>query len=781
MAPPGGPESALVGRHVAIAALHEALDGLARGRGRGVLIEGEPGSGKTSLLDTLLCAAGADGERFTVRTAACVDADQRTPLHVLLRALRTKSADVALEAIAVTRVLVLVDELCARGPVVLAVDDLHAADEATLLVWQRLCAVATRAPLLLVGLARPLPRRPEIDRVRGILKDSDGLLVALDQLAPDNVAELARRLLGAAPGPRLAKRLDSAGGNPRLVRELIEALSKAGAIEFGDTGAELAADATPEPVDLVAATIAARLVYLDEEIRELLRTAALLGAEFSVTELSAVLRRPAGSLATAIQESIGGGVLEPVGARLRFRHGLLRQALQESTPGPVRGAMRQIAIRALMDRGAPVERIAELIAADPDTADGWETPWVARHAVPLARRAPDLAADIFDHVLSRDGVETTERAGLLEGLATLSFTLHGLGRRSEAERVAARIEAEPGLPPVWHARLAARAADSAAEAAKALAVGRQLADPMAVGHALAAEAVVRFRAGNGTGCLDALERARHAIGPPPRLPDCRRVLADIGAAVRADLAYREGRWDDARLEIDAVADQSELHGLAALIALRRDDDRAAQSHLAAVREQDAYVLLARAAYAERAHRPDEARELLGAIPASRQTASVRLTALRLGLADAATNQLSAEVGLLRDAERPADLGQALEELAVRRARDGDEAAAREAAGEALAGYANLGAAWDSRRTVARLRALGVRTGTRAGRRPSSGPQALTESELRIAEFLSLGRSNPDIAVELSLSRRTVETHVSRILAKLGVRTRREAAELLRRE
>jgi DNA-binding NarL/FixJ family response regulator/DNA polymerase III delta prime subunit len=748
----------LVGRDVEIAALRGVLEELAHGRGRGVLIEGEPGSGKSALLETLLRDAECTAE-CTVRAASCVEADGRTPLAALLRALRSDTPDSTAEALAVGRILALVDELCARGPLVLSVDDLHAADEASLLVWQRLCAVAAHSPLLLVGTFRPVPRRPEIDRIRVLLRDNDGVTLALDRLPPGAVAELAGRLLGAAPGPQLAARLESAGGNPHLVRGLVAAGSAQG-------------------VDALAASVADRLGFLDEAVREVLRTAALLGAEFSVTELSAVLRRPAGSLATAVHEALAGGVLDPVGPRLRFRHGLLRQALRESTSGPVRAAMQLIAIRALMDSGAPVERVAELIAEDPAIADGWETPWVARHAESLARRAPDLAADIFEHVLGRPGTAAPERAALLDGLATLSFTLYGLGRRGEAERLGARIEAEPGLAPVWRARLAARAARTREDAIRALAEGELLADPMTIGYARAAEAVLLFRAADPTACLDAVERALRAIGPPPRLPDCRSVLADIRSAAGADLAYREGRWDDALAEIDSVTDRAQLYGLAAVIALHRNDERTANASLKALSDLDPYALVARAAYAERANRPDEARDLISQVAAARPGASV---SVRLGLVDADAQQLAAEVERLRAADRPAELGQALEELAVHRAREGDEAGARQASAEALARYAELGAAWDARRTAARLRAHGVRTGGRIGRRPSTGPRALTESELRVAEFLGGGMSNPDIAAELSLSRRTVESHVSRILAKLGVRTRREAAEVLRRE
>src|SRR5207247_1907400 len=60
-------------------------------------------------------------------------------------------------------------------------------------------------------------------------------------------------------------------------------------------------------------------------------------------------------------------------------------------------------------------------------------------------------------------------------------------------------------------------------------------------------------------------------------------------------------------------------------------------------------------------------------------------------------------------------------------------------------------------------------------RPASGWYALTPTERRIAQLVAQGRSNPDIATELYLSRRTVQSHVSHILTKLDAHSRGEIA------
>ena len=123
---------------------------------------------------------------------------------------------------------------------------------------------------------------------------------------------------------------------------------------------------------------------------------------------------------------------------------------------------------------------------------------------------------------------------------------------------------------------------------------------------------------------------------------------------------------------------------------------------------------------------------------------------------------------------PLSAGAASEAAAVLLAAAGDTTAARGALVAAVADYRELGADWDVKRADARLRGYGVRRGPRTvHRRPSTGWAALTPTEERIAALVADGRSNPDIAADLMLSRRTVQTHVSNILTKLGCASRVE--------
>lgn len=121
---------------------------------------------------------------------------------------------------------------------------------------------------------------------------------------------------------------------------------------------------------------------------------------------------------------------------------------------------------------------------------------------------------------------------------------------------------------------------------------------------------------------------------------------------------------------------------------------------------------------------------------------------------------------------------AREEYACLAAAAGDRDAAVTAMEGACAVYDRAGAAVDRARLLSRLRVLGVRRGPRSRHRTAvTGWAALTPTERRVAELVRTGRTNPEIAARLYVSPRTVQTHVSHILAKLGVRSRVEVARI----
>lgn len=119
---------------------------------------------------------------------------------------------------------------------------------------------------------------------------------------------------------------------------------------------------------------------------------------------------------------------------------------------------------------------------------------------------------------------------------------------------------------------------------------------------------------------------------------------------------------------------------------------------------------------------------------------------------------------------------AWEEAAVAAATCGDGERAREHARRCTDLAHALGAAGTVRRLTARLRRHDVRLGVSgARRRPSSGWQSLTPTELQVAELVGKGMTSPQIAAQLYISPRTVQTHISHSLRKLNLRSRVELA------
>ncbi|MGH9037431.1 MAG: LuxR C-terminal-related transcriptional regulator, partial [Acidimicrobiia bacterium] len=391
-------------------------------------------------------------------------------------------------------------------------------------------------------------------------------------------------------------------------------------------------------------------------------------------------------------------------------------------------------------------------------------------------------------------------------LATLACVAHVGGRLPEAIELASEALLLEGVPggegehfPV-HVLLAVFLFDA----------GRFQEGHTAVGHALAA-------------CEER--------GSRWDLPGCHWVAARG--------CFLSGRWDDALAELEAVATLSEElgtppsvldgHAISALIALHRGDVPAAARELAAAEEEAPllgaqhlvdWVPWARALLAEISGTPYDALELLAEAwevcaqvgvrsqwpifgpdlvrlslrAGERVRAEKTAAALAEAHAQAGTTIVKAAAlrceGLLRDdpdtlveaarcyreGGRPFPAAQASEEAAAALARLGNAEPARVLLDEALGQYSKLRAVHDAGRVEARQRELGVRRGRHGTRgRPHHGWASLTDTELAVAALIAEGLSNPQIAQRLFRSRHTVHTHVSHILAKLGLGSRVELA------
>ena len=142
-------------------------------------------------------------------------------------------------------------------------------------------------------------------------------------------------------------------------------------------------------------------------MRDVLRAAALLGVDFAVPDLAIVLGRSVPDLIPGVDEALVAGVLAESGHGLAFRHPLIRAALYDEIPAPVRAAWHRDAGRALAEAGAPADRVARQMLravsgpADPaEPVDEWMLDWLARSADLLVGQAPAVAAELLTRAVA---------------------------------------------------------------------------------------------------------------------------------------------------------------------------------------------------------------------------------------------------------------------------------------------------------------------------------------------------------------------------------------------
>lgn len=176
--------------------------------------------------------------------------------------------------------------------------------------------------------------------------------------------------------------------------------------------------------------------------------------------------------------------------------------------------------------------------------------------------------------------------------------------------------------------------------------------------------------------------------------------------------------------------------------------------------------------------PARARDVAAVLAAASDARSRRLGVHANGLVRDDPDQLLEAVRLLGEAPRPFELGRAQEDAAVALARAGRVDDAKVACDVAAEIYGRLGATRAQAKLRAAQRASGVSRGTRGRRnRPSTGWDSLTDTEHGVVRLVADGLTNRQIGERLFVSRRTVETHVSHVFGKLGVRSRVELARM----
>lgn len=609
-----------------LTALRNLLTRLAAGVGSALLVEGEQGIGKSALLRRALgSAAGKSGRTdFQLAWGTSDELGQRIPLLLIRECLggarlvrpgavagagdpTARGGERAVSGplpsgdpvLAETeRLLAEVERLCAESPVVLVTEDLQWADEASLLLWQRLARAVGQLPLLLAGTCTPALAGEHVSALREEVLDRGGTVLSLGPLAAGHLQGLVEHMTGARPGPRLANAVRTAGGNPLYVRELVDSLFRDGKLVVEAGVAELSPESPPARVPaLLRVMIAERLSTLPEETVTVLRWAAVLGQEFRVTDLEMVTGRSAAELARALDPAIAAGLVIEVGGKLAFRHGLIRHHLYEGEP-PAR-MLHSPAARALAEAGAPKEQVAVQLALAPGEAPEWVREWLVGALPVLAYRMPQVAGQLLRGVVAATPDSDPSWEPLQAGLVRVAFLLgqydevqqaggrlldrnrdpdqnaeiawlmaYSLLRAGHPAEAVAALETavgQPGVNELWSGRLRAlqalmltmtrRMGEAAEVADRALADGERIADPFATGYVLHALSQVSFVGRDLAAALNRIDRALAVIGNSDQTTDLRLMLLAnrVGALGLLD---RHGEAVDAAGQALVVAERA---------------------------------------------------------------------------------------------------------------------------------------------------------------------------------------------------------------------------------
>jgi DNA-binding SARP family transcriptional activator len=449
-------EAALVGRRDAHARLFAELDRVPREGSVCLVIAGEPGSGRTRLLDACaerLALAGA-----TVATARILESDHDAPwstLRALMRGGLLGGPGIAATDHVGLRILAgLVPELAARvepleardvaqvsdalasflhavadeQPVAVLIDDAQWADGATLAALRAAWSRERRAALALVLTLEPgADPSPELQALTGSVgRELRGALVHLEPLAADETLALTEAM---APWctvkedrERLARRVaQESGGNPLLAVTLLRDLGEAAPQHRGTAGwprPGATYDSTfPVRISaVVRSAITARVARLDEDGLAVLRAASVAGEVLDPTLITEVLGLPAERIEAALDRLERERFVVFTGARYAFNGQLLPAVIEsECILAGGRRRLRERYITALAARDEIDAQLlrARLLATEQDGQAFDAARQVAERALGLGARRTAAAAI---RIAERAAGAAAERLTMLEPL-----------------------------------------------------------------------------------------------------------------------------------------------------------------------------------------------------------------------------------------------------------------------------------------------------------------------------------------------------------------------------
>ena len=459
----------LLEREHELETIDRAIAGTAAGgSGLALLVEGPAGIGKSRLVAETRVRAAEAG--FAVASARAGELEQAFPFGIVRQLYEPRLADADTRERVLTGAAAsagavfgpadgvgeaeasdgsfaslhglywLTVNLAAESPLLLAVDDLHWCDRASLRFLAYLTRRLEGLPVLFVASLRPADPGADEALLAELESDHAAVVLAPRPLSAGAAATVVRERLGDAVDPRFAEACyESTHGNPLLLGELLKALQVEGVVPDA-AHVDVVADLGPRAA---SRAVLLRLARLSPDAVSVARSLAVLGdgADLAVVGAHAGLEGEA--VASAGRELVRAEIVRP-GSPFGFVHPLVRAAVYHDLAPGERELSHEQAARLLLELHAPAEQVAAHVREMPRSGDDWVVDVLRAAArAAFATGAPDAAISSLRRALA-EPLEPDLRAELLFELGQ-ALALTSLPDSADALRSAYENAGDPEL------------------------------------------------------------------------------------------------------------------------------------------------------------------------------------------------------------------------------------------------------------------------------------------------------------------------------------------------